>query len=107
MPLREVGTRLVALRLTRNISTNVEVVIEADETSSRGRRSTAPAGGSIIMAPRRGRAAQEELETELAEGEGETLEDDVMEEARIAAGEEETEAATEEEATDEDESEEE
>jgi large subunit ribosomal protein L9 len=68
-PLREVGTRQVALRLTRNVSTNVEVVIEADETSSRGRRSTAPAGGSIIMAPRRGRAAQEELETELVEAE--------------------------------------
>jgi large subunit ribosomal protein L9 len=66
-PLREVGTRQVALRLTRNVSTAVEVVIEADETSTRGRRSTAPAGGTIIMAPRRGRAAQEAQEAELAE----------------------------------------
>jgi large subunit ribosomal protein L9 len=64
-PLREVGTRQIPLRLTRNVQTSVEVVIEADETSSRGRRSTAPAGGSIIMAPRRGRAAQEEMEAEL------------------------------------------
>jgi large subunit ribosomal protein L9 len=64
-PLREVGTRQIPLRLTRNVQTSVEVVIEADETSSRGRRSTAPAGGSIIMAPRRGRAAKEELEAEL------------------------------------------
>jgi large subunit ribosomal protein L9 len=102
MPLREVGTRQVALRLTRNIATNVEVVIEADETSSRGRRSTAPAGGSIIMAPRRGRAAQEELEAEVTEGEGESDDDDLMEESRIEAGEEETEAAAEDEATDED-----
>ncbi|MGD9889748.1 MAG: 50S ribosomal protein L9 [Dehalococcoidia bacterium] len=109
MPLREVGTRQVALRLTRNIATNVEVVIEADETSSRGRRSTAPAGGSIIMAPRRGRAAQEELEAEGAEGavEGESDDDDLMEEARIEAGEEETEAAAEDEATGEDETDEE
>jgi large subunit ribosomal protein L9 len=64
-PLREVGTRQIPLRLTRNVQTYVEVIIEADETSSRGRRSSAPAGGSIIMAPRRGRAAQEELEAEL------------------------------------------
>jgi large subunit ribosomal protein L9 len=64
-PLREVGTRQIPLRLTRNVQTSVEVIIEADETSSRGRRSTAPAGGSIIMAPRRGRAAQEELEAEI------------------------------------------
>ena len=71
-PLREVGTRQIPLRLTRNVQTSVEVVIEADETSSRGRRSTAPAGGSIIMAPRRGRAVQEELEDELtAEAVGE------------------------------------
>jgi large subunit ribosomal protein L9 len=68
-PLREVGTRQVPLRLTRNISTAVEVVIEADETSTRGRRSTAPAGGSIIMAPRRGRAAQEVTETEVGDEE--------------------------------------
>ncbi len=66
-PLREVGTRQIPLRLTRNVSTNVEVVIEADESSSRGRRSNAPAGGSIIMAARRGRAAQEQLEAELLE----------------------------------------
>lgn len=68
-PLREVGTRQVPLRLTRNVSTAVEVVIEADETSTRGRRSTAPAGGSIIMAPRRGRAAQEAQDAGLADEE--------------------------------------
>jgi large subunit ribosomal protein L9 len=67
-PLREVGSKQVMLRLTRNVSTSVEVVIEADESSSRGRRSTAPAGGSIIMAPRRGRAAQDAIETEVEAG---------------------------------------
>lgn len=78
-PLREVGTRQVPLRLTRNVSTAVEVVIEADETSTRGRRSTAPAGGSIIMAPRRGRAAQEAQDAGLAdeELEAEALTEDV------------------------------
>jgi large subunit ribosomal protein L9 len=59
-PLREVGSRQILLRLTRNVSANVEVIIEEDETSTRGRRSSAPAGGSIIMAPRRGRGRAEE-----------------------------------------------
>jgi len=68
-PLREVGTRQVPLRLTRNVQTAVEVVIEPDESSSRGRRSEAPAGGSIIMAPRRGRGAQEAQDAELEAGE--------------------------------------
>ena len=74
-PLREVGTRQVPLRLTRNVQTAVEVVIEPDESSSRGRRSEAPAGGSIIMAPRRGRAAQEEQEAgiDAAEDDDEAL----------------------------------
>lgn len=99
-PLREVGSRQIALRLTRNVSTNVEVVIEADETSSRGRRSTAPAGGSIIMAPRRGRAAQEDLEAELTEGEVEAADEEL-------ADEEETVAAEDEQETDEDETDEE
>ena len=67
-PLREVGTRQVPLRLTRNVQTAVEVVIEPDESSSRGRRSEAPAGGSIIMVPRRGRAAQETPDAELEAG---------------------------------------
>lgn len=58
-PLREVGSRQIILRLTRNVSATVEVVIEEDETSTRGRRSNAPAGGSIIMAPRRGRTRGE------------------------------------------------
>lgn len=99
-PLREVGSRQIALRLTRNVSTNVEVVIEADETSSRGRRSTAPAGGSIIMAPRRGRAAQEDLEAELTEGEVEAADEEL-------ADEEDTVAAEDEQETDEDETDEE
>jgi hypothetical protein len=77
-----VGTRQVVLRLTRNVSTTIDVVIEADESSTRGRRSNAPAGGSIIMSPRRGRAArQEELAAEEAVEE-ETVEetgDDVAE----------------------------
>ena len=79
-PLREVGTRQIPLRLTRNVSTNVEVVIEADESSSRGRRSNAPAGGSIIMAARRGRAAQEQLEA----GPPEPGDDDALEETAIS-----------------------
>jgi large subunit ribosomal protein L9 len=78
-PIREVGTRQVPLRLTRNVQTAIEVVIEADETSSRGRRSTAPAGGSILMAPRRGRGAQEEFEAELEAGEEEVGEEDIPE----------------------------
>ena len=65
VPIREVGTRLVPLRLTRNITTTVEVVIEADDTSSRGRRSTAPAGGSIIMAPRQERRRPRDEDDEL------------------------------------------
>ena len=77
-PLREVGTRQIPLRLTRNVATNIEVTIEADESSSRGRRSTAPAGGSIIMAPRRGRAAQEETE---AVADGQPADDEVVDEA--------------------------
>jgi large subunit ribosomal protein L9 len=67
VPLREVGTRQVPLRLTRNVTTNVEVVIEADDTSSRGRRSTAPAGGSIIMAPQRARRRPRDEEEEELE----------------------------------------
>lgn len=66
VPIREVGTRSVQIRLTRNVTAAIEVVIEADESSSRGRRSSAPAGGSIIMAPRRGRAAQQDEDEELA-----------------------------------------
>ncbi|MGH2599646.1 MAG: 50S ribosomal L9 C-terminal domain-containing protein, partial [Dehalococcoidia bacterium] len=90
-PLREVGSRQIPLRLTRNVSTSVEVVIEADESSTRGRRSSAPAGGSIIMAPRRGRAAQEEMEREPAEGEEPEGEDELPaleEEASVVAAEE-------------------
>lgn len=75
-PLREVGTHQVVLRLTRNVSATIDVVIEADESSTRGRRSNAPAGGSIIMSPRRGRAArQEELAAE------EAFEEETVEEA--------------------------
>lgn len=55
MPIREIGSRAIPLRLTRNVTASVEVVIEADESSSRGRRSTAPAGGSEIMSPTRER----------------------------------------------------
>lgn len=55
MPIRETGSRAISLRLTRNVTASVEVVIEADESSSRGRRSTAPAGGTILMAPTRER----------------------------------------------------
>jgi large subunit ribosomal protein L9 len=73
-PLREVGTRAVQLRLTRNVTAAVEVVIEADETSSRGRRSSAPAGGTILLTERRGRGAPRER----FEEEGETEEDDEM-----------------------------
>lgn len=84
-PLREVGTRQIPLRLTRNVTTAVEVVIEADETSTRGRRSTAPAGGSIIMAPRRGRAAQEEQELEAEFADEAPDADEFDEEAEISA----------------------
>ena len=85
-PLREVGTRQIPLRLTRNVTTSVEVVIEADESSTRGRRSTAPAGGSIIMAPRRGRAAQVELEEQLVAGDETLLEEDLPEDVEEDEG---------------------
>ena len=85
-PLREVGTRQIPLRLTRNVTTSVEVVIEADESSTRGRRSTAPAGGSIIMAPRRGRAAQVELEEQLVAGDETLPEEDLPEDVEEDEG---------------------
>jgi large subunit ribosomal protein L9 len=74
-PIREVGSRQVVLRLTRNISAPIEVVIEEDETSTRGRRSNAPAGGSIIMAPRRGRPRGEEEPAAEAAAEDGRLDD--------------------------------
>jgi len=77
-PIREIGTRQVPLRLTRNVTANVEVVIEADDTSARGRRSTAPAGGSIIMEPRVRRSRREERDER---DEAENAEDDQMVEA--------------------------
>jgi hypothetical protein len=68
--------------LTRNVSATVEVVIEEDETSTRGRRSNAPAGGSIIMAPRRGRtrggeepAAEEASEEDVLDEAGADMEE--------------------------------
>jgi large subunit ribosomal protein L9 len=75
VPIREVGTRQVPVRLTRNITASVEVVIEADESSTRGRRSSAPAGGSIIMSPRRERVRRPEYDEDGYEIEPEDEQD--------------------------------
>jgi large subunit ribosomal protein L9 len=80
-PLRDVGTHRITLRLTRNVSTQVEVVIEADETTTRGRRSTAPAGGSIIMVPRRERRGEVEAEEQRDEFDDEIDSGDELPEA--------------------------
>jgi large subunit ribosomal protein L9 len=85
VPIREVGTRQIPIRLTRNVSTAVEVVIEADETSTRGRRSSAPAGGSILMSPVRERERRRRWEDEEDEDEFETRPSRAEAEAEAAA----------------------